>query len=127
MDILYHYCSTASFHAIIQSRALWLSALSLSNDTMEGKLVARAIERLAEGDCLDHKNVRLLRIGIQSLTGIFDGLGFCLSEKRDLLSQWRGYAGNATGVAIGFSAEYLTWLSHEKRIPNNPACMLKTV
>ncbi len=107
MDILYHYCSTASFHAIIQSRALWLSSLSLSNDTMEGKLVVRAIARLAERDSLEPKSFRLLRqiIGFSELA--FDGLGFCLSEDGDLLSQWRGYAGNATGVAIGFSKEYL--------------------
>src|SRR6185295_17936413 len=46
---------------------------------------------------------------------ITDGLGFCLSENGDLLSQWRGYAGNATGVAIGFSAEYLNFLSEASR------------
>jgi hypothetical protein len=36
-----------------------------------------------------------------------DGLGFCLSEDGDLLSQWRGYAADAAGVSIGFSKDYL--------------------
>jgi Protein of unknown function (DUF2971) len=36
-----------------------------------------------------------------------DQLAFCLSEDSDLLSQWRGYAADATGLAIGFSVEAL--------------------
>ena len=38
------------------------------------------------------------------------GVGFCLSEEGDLLSQWRGYAADASGVVIGFSRNYLDWL-----------------
>src|ERR1022692_3736988 len=111
MEILYHYCSTASFHAIVQSHSLWLSSLSLSNDTMEGKLVASTIARLAERESLDQDHVRSLQHGIRFIEENIDGLGFCLSEEGDLLSQWRGYAENATGVAIGFSTEYLNLLT----------------
>jgi hypothetical protein len=121
MNILYHYCSTASFRAIIQSHALWLSSLSLSNDTMEGKLVVRAIARLAESHSLESKSFRLLQLIVGFLEEAFDGLGFCLSEAGDLLSQWRGYAGNATGVSIGFSEEYL------KRLAKGNACLLHKV
>ena len=35
-------------------------------------------------------------------------LGFCLSVDADLLSQWRGYADNARGVAIGFDRDSLS-------------------
>jgi hypothetical protein len=112
MDILYHYCSTASFHAIVQSHALWLSSLSLSNDTMEGKLVASTIARLAERDSIDQDSCRRIQGAIGMLEKGFDGLGFCLSEDGDLLSQWRGFAADATGVSIGFSTEYLNWLSN---------------
>src|SRR5262245_38942533 len=83
MDILYHYCSTASFHAITQSHSLWLSALSLSNDTMEGKLVASAIARLAKKDSLDPDTIRRLQDSIGVLEQIMEGLGFCLSEDGD--------------------------------------------
>lgn len=113
MDILYHYCSTASFHAIVQSRSLRLSSLSLSNDTMEGKLVSRTIVRLARKDSLDQNFVHRLQGIVENLEGMVDGLGFCLSEDGDLLSQWRGYAADASGVAIGFSTSYLNWLSEE--------------
>jgi hypothetical protein len=111
MDILYHYCSTASFHAIVQSHSLWLSSLSLSNDTMEGKQIASAIARLAKKDELDEAHIRSLQDGIRFIEENIDGLGFCLSKESDLLSQWRGYAEDAAGVAIGFSTEYLNWLS----------------
>ena len=78
---------------------------------MEGKLATRTIARLADRDSLDEKDRRLLLKGIGLFEKTFDGLGFCLSEKCDLLSQWRGYAEDGTGVAIGFSVEYLKWLS----------------
>jgi Protein of unknown function (DUF2971) len=114
-SVLYHYCSTPAFHAIIESRSLRLSSLSLSNDSMEGKLVARTIARLAERDSLKISDQQRLLEMVATLERYFDGLGFCLSEERDLLSQWRGYAANATGVAIGFSKYYLEQLSKNIR------------
>lgn len=37
---------------------------------------------------------------------------FCMSEESDVLSQWRGYAMDGTGVAIGFNALGLPHQSH---------------
>ena len=82
---------------------------------MEGKLVATTFARLAEKDSVDQDYVRRLQDAIGTFEKIIDGLGFCLSEDSDLLSQWRGFAASATGVAIGFSKEYLNWLSQETR------------
>lgn len=127
MDILYHYCSTASFHGIIQSHSLWLSSLSLANDTMEGKLVAHAIARLAEKDSLDPYSISRLQETVGVLEKIIDGLGFCLSEDGDLLSQWRGYAADATGVSIGFSAEYFNRISETLKDQNGPRVTLQKV
>lgn len=87
---------------------------------MEGKLVARTMARLAERDSLDaYARQRLLEM-LEAFEQHFDGLGFCLSEERDLLSQWRGYAADGTGVAIGFSKEYLEWLSLHFQSSNAP-------
>lgn len=72
--------------------------------------MAQVMARLGERDLLDSASF----LGLQDFHGFIeeyvDGLGFCLSEDGDLLSQWRGYAADATGVAIGFSGEYLNWL-----------------
>lgn len=111
MDALYHYCSTDAFAAIVRGRTIWLSSLSLSNDTMEGRLVNRTIMRLAERDNLDANARERLRGSIAITEGLLDGLGFCLSEDSDLLSQWRGYADDARGVSIGFSRTYLERLA----------------
>jgi hypothetical protein len=94
---------------------------------MEGKLVARAIASLAKRDSLDEKGVRSLLEGIGFFEETFDGLGFCLSEEGDLLSQWRGYAEDGTGVAIGFSVEYLKWLSSANGSRDNPGITLDKV
>lgn len=107
MTILYHYCSNNAFHSIIENRRIWLSSLSLSNDSMEGKLVAEILAHIAKADGLDQAATHRLQESVSGLEQVIDGLGFCLSEDGDLLSQWRGYAGDATGVSIGFSKDYL--------------------
>ena len=106
MTALYHYCSNSNFISIILSRSIWLSSLTLSNDTMEGKLVAEIIDRLARRDGLDESAIKNIQSAVRILEEVCDGLGFCLSEHGDLLSQWRGYAYDATGFSIGFSKEY---------------------
>lgn len=113
MKTLYHYCSTTSFNSIVQSRAIWLSSLSLANDTMEGKLVYTTLRRLADQDGLDAAVIEQLLRNVDGLEKLFDGLGFCLSNEGDLLSQWRGYASDASGVAIGFSNDYLKYFSKQ--------------
>ena len=87
---------------------------------MEGKLVASVIARLAERDLVNQDASRRIQEAMGFLENIVDGLGFCLSEDGDLLSQWRGFGADATGVSIGFSTDYLNWLSEEKRASESP-------
>lgn len=77
---------------------------------MEGKLVARTVSRLAEKEAIEVAQTLRLQQMLKYFDELFDGLGFCLSEERDLLSQWRGYAEDGKGVCIGFSKDYLEWL-----------------
>jgi len=115
LDVLYHYCSTESFLKIVLSRELWLSALSLSNDRMEGKLVAAALKRLARKDGLPDRDIAELKKNVRLLENWIEGLGFCFSLERDLLSQWRGYSADGTGVSIGFSKASLLFRCDELR------------
>jgi hypothetical protein len=82
---------------------------------MEGKLVTEIIARIAKSDGLDQAATDRLKESVSILEQVFDGLGFCLSEDGDLLSQWRGYAANATGVSVGFSKDYLEHLAEASR------------
>lgn len=127
MEILYHYCSINNFLSILSNRSIWLSSLNLSNDTMEGKLVAEIIERLARRDGLDDQTIASLQIFLRVFEEKMDGLGFCLSEDGDLLSQWRGYAGDATGFSIGFSKEYFLLLKEYITSQKQPVFSLNKV
>lgn len=115
MTILYHYCSNSAFHSIVENKSIWLSSLSLSNDSMEGKLVTEVLYELSKKDGLNKTSIKRLQDSAKSLEDIIDGLGFCLSEEGDLLSQWRGYASDATGVSIGFSKNYLETISETSK------------
>ena len=121
MSTLYHYCNTNAFVSIIKLRSLWLSSLVLSNDTMEGRIVNRVILELARDNGLNGYPLQRLEEGVRTMEKTFHGLGFCLSKDGDLLSQWRGYADNASGLSIGFSQAYLEKLAEvlkEKKAPS---------
>lgn len=127
MTILYHYCSNNAFHSIIENRRICLSSLSLSNDSMEGKLVAEILARIAKADGLDQTATQRLQELLSGLEKVIDGLGFCLSEDGDLLSQWRGYAADATGVTIGFSKDYLEQFAEASRSQEKSGFSLQRV
>lgn len=93
---------------------------------MEGKLVADMLSRLAQADGLDAAATQKLQESMAFVEQLFDGLGLCLSEDGDLLSQWRGYASDASGISIGFSKDYLEELANA-RDPEEPGFTLKKV
>jgi hypothetical protein len=100
---------------ILEKQEIIASALSLSNDTMEGRWVEQVFAKLCGADTeLQAHQAKLLDI-FGHVTKIFGGFGFCLSEVGDLLSQWRGYADNGMGVSVGFNSEYLRAITAEKR------------
>lgn len=105
--LLYHYCSNDTFLKIIEKSELWLSELTQSNDSMEGKwageVLLEAWNRLGYAPDIASKIAHSSDLSAD----LFGDLGFCMSRKDDLLSQWRGYAANGEGVAIGFDEEAL--------------------
>jgi hypothetical protein len=104
---LYHYCSNSTFCSIVNGRSIWLSSLSMSNDSMEGRWLRGVFERECLQAGINAKDTKEVLTSFDFLLGLTDGLGFCLSEADDMLSQWRGYASNGEGVSIGFRREYL--------------------
>jgi hypothetical protein len=120
-ETLYHYCPSDAFVAIIESRQVRLSSLALGNDWMEGRTSFRALRELLPGkDMKLSEHMRLISVlaGFEE-TQLVYGLGFCLSAEGDLLSQWRGYAQDGSGVAIGFRRAYLEDLveANRERLP----------
>lgn len=119
MKTLYHYCSSSTFHSIISNGSIWLSSLALSNDSMEGRFVTQTFDRLLTQSAIDAEEAEEIRKVLHLVGEIFDGLGFCLSEEPDLLSQWRGYADDAQGFSVGFNKEYLEELSNSREKGKN--------
>lgn len=121
-DILYHYCSTKTFESIITSKKIRLSSLAQANDAKEGKVLRDELSCYL----LQHglSELKLLEFNKQ-LDALFSdfgvGFAFCLSRRRDSLSQWRGYADDAYGVAIGFSKKSLHRLAQEPQSPSEPS------
>src|SRR5271154_3613127 len=105
--ILYHYCSNSSFLSIIGSSGIRASEFSLSNDHLEGKWS----KRLLNDFCSKKVGMQLIQRGLlleqfDGLLEYFGAVGVCLSEDGDLLSQWRGYAADGGGIAIGFDSTF---------------------
>ncbi len=106
-EVLFHYCPTHSFHSIVANEAIRLTSLSLSNDSMEGQLAHELLLKRADKLDLTATQKEDLKIILRTFDENVYGLGFCLSSKKDQLSQWRGYADDAQGFSIGFEKSKL--------------------
>ena len=107
----YHYCSPATFVSIVKNRSIWLSDISKSNDSKELHwIVEQFDEYLYSSPFADivSRSPFFKRI-LRRFEGeaLFKCWALCLSEKKDDLGQWRGYAKDGTGVSIGFNQELL--------------------
>ncbi|HYE08542.1 MAG TPA: DUF2971 domain-containing protein [Patescibacteria group bacterium] len=104
-NTIFHYCSVDSFFNIIKSKSFRLGDIEKSNDSLEKKLVINAIIKLLSEE-LEKTTDQIIRNAIretQKIVQVHDLHSYvcCFSEERDFLSQWRGYADEAYGMAIG--------------------------
>jgi hypothetical protein len=127
MQTLFHYCSSSSFASIISTKTIRLSSLTCSNDAFEGKVVKDILSGFAENVEGEHPHFKTIFKVLDSVFTIYDGLGFCLSEDGDLLSQWRGYADNGQGLSIGFNQKYFEKLSKKLKSEDTKSFSLRQV
>lgn len=116
-DIFYHYCSADTFLAICQNKNLRFSDANMLNDYEEGRWgysrFEDAASRLINDDRFD-----IDEDFCRNVDNIISEMQFhshpvicSLSKSPDVLSQWRNYADNGRGFAVGFSGKAL------KRMP----------
>ncbi|MDE6025584.1 MAG: DUF2971 domain-containing protein [Lachnospiraceae bacterium] len=120
MKSVYHYCSVDTFLKIIQNKTIRLTDIGKSNDYeeriyIENKIHEELLSQLKnELSIEEFRNVlqveELCRNMLRENIILY---AMCFSEQKDLLSQWRGYANNGTGIAIGFSKEILDSVNKE--------------
>lgn len=102
-----------------------LSSLTMSNDSQEGSVILDVLLQMARDSELDGYAISRLEGRLRSGIEFLDGLGFCLSEEGDLLSQWRGYADDGRGLSIGFRSDYFEKLSEAVRLRDEHGFTLK--
>jgi hypothetical protein len=105
---LYHYCSLSSFFGIVSSRNVRLSCQVATNDFLECSWIDTILKKMLNDMDID---TAFLRDVIHQYNSRFarcranDVYLSCFSEDPDRLSQWRSYADDGRGVAVGFSTQ----------------------
>ena len=122
--MIYHYCSLEKLNKIITSKELFLFNANSMNDRSETLWIIQLInEELSKRkEQFNEADVKKLSTSF-SLNRTYPYLS-CFSSDSDLLSQWRAYADDGKGIAIGFNEEYL---GVPKRIPVNTAVVKDSV
>ena len=120
--IVYHYCSLESLNSILNHRSLRLTNILKSNDSMEISWICRYYDGEFENAYKNASDLLKEKISLERFKGymrLFTDEFFnennadfryyvtCFSYQDDLLSQWRGYADDGRGAAIGFDLDVL--------------------
>ena len=120
--VLYHYTSHKNLHCIVENRCLWISHVYYMNDANEIKYGAELFKRVVterQNQEVDENLVDFL-VELREWVTTFIIMPhyifvFALTEKGNLLSQWRAYTpSGAAGVSIGFSKEGLERLASQR-------------
>ena len=103
--ILYHYCSPEAFLNIIQGRKIWLSNSQNMSDYLEGSWIVGIINETLSELISTYSQDAINKVANTYNISKFSPYICCFSEDGDLLSQWRGYASDGHGFAIGFDSK----------------------
>ena len=110
---LYHYTTVEGAHEILTHNKLRAGHMRYSNDHVELTYGMGILSKVLETECKRLPEIQanelreILPIFLTSGNATPDVYAVCLSEKRDLLSQWRGYADAGRGFVIGFDSHEL--------------------
>ena len=99
--LVYHYTSVEGLYKIVTSKSLWVRDISKMNDSAELAFGKGVVEAQTSDVALGNEVYADLKDFIENL----DYYICCFSEAGDSLSQWRAYARDGAGVAIGFEVD----------------------
>lgn len=109
--VLYHYTSASGLRNIIESASLWTTPAPYLNDQSEIRLgvdlFSSALDDFAatSQDVSVLRRLDLLRAGLGTADHRFTSWLTSFAQHPDQLSQWRGYAVDGYGYAIGFERD----------------------
>jgi hypothetical protein len=110
--ILYHYTDDKGLRGILESGRVWLTDIFSLNDPSEllhglSRIVAVLKKKAASGPPESQQFADLFRSLDQGLSRSAHYFVCSFSETGDDLGQWRAYADNGRGYALGFDAQAL--------------------
>lgn len=110
-NIIYHYCPIEAFYGIVESKKIWLTDSRYMNDKYEGTWIDKVAKETISSLNGEY-NEEVLNNFHHHYNSMKNKKYYlaCFSKESDKLSQWRGYADDGQGIAIGFSRDaiYLT-------------------
>lgn len=116
--VIYHYCSPETFINIISNKTIRYSDINMLNDAEEGiwgyRVFEEAVSRILNRVGLTEEWPTIENQFFDEVDSIWPPRGLplanfvsCFSTDGDSLSQWRAYADDGRGFAIGFNAKEL--------------------
>jgi hypothetical protein len=110
--IVYHYTDDKGLRGILESGCVWLTDIFSLNDPSElrhglSRIVAILNEKAASGPPESQQFAEMFRSLDQGLSRSAHYFVCSFSETGDDLGQWRAYADNGRGYALGFDAQAL--------------------
>lgn len=117
-ELTYHYCGADAFAQIVRSQTMWHTAYSGLNDVTEREWGLERFEEVADElrkTCGAEFIEKITSIVSQSQK-LSVAMISSYSLDGDVLSQWRAYADDGRGFAIGFSAHQLEMPARPLRV-----------
>lgn len=109
--IYYHYCSVDTFFNIMQTSTLRLGNPLSMNDSAEIIWFLELVEKYVDQKGIYREISEKWELVEKMMKSIIHEIDFpyilCLSKSSDVLSQWRSYANDGKGVAIGIDVDVL--------------------
>jgi hypothetical protein len=138
--ILWHYTKAEALASILKSRSIYATQFDYLNDPSEIRLFGTIAKEIATErlkglpELEEHQDLKTLEeykaawwtfaLELEEMF-LFESICVtCFSEVGDLLGQWRAYADNCRGYALGLSAE---WLSNQAISKTFPFRLLRVV
>lgn len=110
-DALWHYTDAAGALGVIQTGELWATNALFMNDASEMKLAGTHLRHWLDSEAFhqalpDEEERKAFRVELDATLGRFEDdpriFAVCFCTDGDLLGQWRAYAQEGNGYALGF-------------------------
>ena len=125
-ETLYHYCSASAFLAIIRSRTIRLGSIFFMNDSKEYYWFQEQVLQYIQQH-RDESPEYFAEVEAHVSQPSIDQYCACFSADGDSLSQWRAYADDGRGFAIGFNPKHFLAFDTRAAVTLGKAILRKVI